>query len=129
MNHTGHKGRTSPRESDGAIPRSQEQRILWLLQSSWPGWTPAPALSRISLQYCRAIRSLRKAGWQIQNKVVIENGKRHGFYRLGSPASCTDSRPKPATAEVSAAPLNDPPTKVKSFPQFGDLAPAPEYPG
>ena len=63
---------------------SQDERILWLLQSSRPAWTPAPVLAHISLQYCRAVRSLRKRGWLIENRVVIEGGKRHGFYRLGS---------------------------------------------
>jgi hypothetical protein len=74
---------------------SQEQRILWLLHSSYPQWTPAPVLAHICLQYCRAIRSLRKAGWQIQNKVVMEAGKRHGFYRLGSPVGLPKQPPAP----------------------------------
>jgi hypothetical protein len=66
---------------------NQEQRILWLLHSSYPQWTPAPVLSRISLQYCRAISSLRKAGWEIENKILTQGGRRFGFYRLGSPGS------------------------------------------
>jgi hypothetical protein len=75
--------RSLKRQRDGRA--SQDERILWLLQSSWPAWTPAPVLAHISLQYCRAIRSLRKRGWLIENKVVIEGGKRHGFYRLAKP--------------------------------------------
>ncbi len=107
---------------------SQEERILWLLQSAWPAWTPAPSLAHISLQYCRAIRSLRKAGWEIQNKVLSEGGKRRGFYRLGSPAARVDSKPKPHAPEGRrTTDLNDSPTKPKTFAEFGDLAPDRSY--
>jgi hypothetical protein len=40
--------------------RSQEDRILWQLQAAFPEWTPAPVLSRISLQYNARIFSLRR---------------------------------------------------------------------
>jgi hypothetical protein len=78
-----------------AVHASQEVRILWLLKNSWPAWTPAPILARISLQYCRAIRSLRKRGWKIANKVEIVNGRRHGFYRLGTPENLPKQPPTP----------------------------------
>jgi hypothetical protein len=84
-------------------------------------------LSRISLQYCRAIRSLRKAGWEIANRVVIENGKRHGYYRLGSRRCPADSKPEPAPIDADPTTLDDPPTKAEHFPQFGDLAPDRTY--
>jgi hypothetical protein len=38
---------------------TQESRILWLLEAAWPNWVPAPELARISLQYGRAIHSLK----------------------------------------------------------------------
>ena len=31
--------------------KSQEQRILWLLEAAWPNWVPSPELCRVSLQY------------------------------------------------------------------------------
>jgi hypothetical protein len=63
--------------------RSQEIRILEILQAAGSTWTPAPVLSRVSLQYCRAIAALRHGrGIQIENRVQTVNGTRHGFYRL-----------------------------------------------
>jgi hypothetical protein len=65
--------------------RNQEDRILWVLQAAWPGWTPAPALAKISLQYSRAIHSLRhRDGWLIENRVRIVDGIKRGEFRLGS---------------------------------------------
>src|SRR3954468_7644060 len=63
---------------------SQTGRILNLLAAAWPAWTPAPALSKISLQYCARISELRELGWEIANRVEVKDGVRHGFYRLGS---------------------------------------------
>jgi len=62
---------------------SQEDRILLLLQAAWPSWVPAPDLARISLQYSRAVFSLRKRGWEISNRVIVRDGMRLGSFRLG----------------------------------------------
>ena len=64
---------------------TQAARILNLLAGAWPEWTPAPALARISLQYCARISELREQGWEISNRTEYKAGVRHGFYRLGSP--------------------------------------------
>jgi Helix-turn-helix domain len=77
--------------SDG----TQTARILNLLAASWPSWTPAPALARISLQYCARISELRERGWEISNRTEYKAGVRHGFYRLGSP-------PVPSSRELRA---------------------------
>jgi len=67
--HTSSTQRESlPRPFD--TPRSQEGRILYLLQASYPQWTPSLALARISLQYGARIFGLRKKGWQVENRVV-----------------------------------------------------------
>ncbi|MGH9503832.1 MAG: hypothetical protein ACRD20_13345 [Terriglobales bacterium] len=63
---------------------SHSERILNLLQASWPNWVPAPELAKISLQYSARIFSLRKH-FEIANKVEIRNGTKCGFFRLGSP--------------------------------------------
>jgi hypothetical protein len=66
---------------------SQEARIRQLLeQRGGDGWVSALDLSRISLQYCARICCLRKAGMQIENRVEIVDGTRHGFYRIARPA-------------------------------------------
>jgi hypothetical protein len=66
--------------------RSQEQRILWLLQSSYPSWVPATTLAAISLQYNARIFSLRRKGWQIANKVEVQpDGMKHGYFRFSTP--------------------------------------------
>lgn len=68
--------------------RSQENRTLELLRSRGQSWTPAPELSRISLQYCRVVNSLRRRGFRIENRVETVNGQRRGFYRLAAPSDC-----------------------------------------
>ena len=70
---------------------SQEQKIYELLRQRGPAWTPAPELSQISLQYCRAISCLRKRGIAIENKVEIVRGVRHGYYRLALRNGVTQS--------------------------------------
>lgn len=59
-----------------------------LRQATYPGLVPALALSRISLQYCRAISGLRRRGWQIENKVELHGKVRHGYYRLATAMTC-----------------------------------------
>jgi hypothetical protein len=74
---------------------------LWQLQASYPEWTPAPVLSRISLQYSARIFSLRhKRGFQIANKVVVRDGVKHGYFRLALPG--TFPFPNPTTREKTA---------------------------
>lgn len=68
--------------------RTQEDRVLWLLQASFPNWVPAPSLAKISLQYGRAIHSLRhRRHFQIQNRVRTRNGVKCGEFRLATPGS------------------------------------------
>lgn len=88
---------------------SQEGKILWLLQSAWPGWVPAPELAKISLQYSARIFSLRRRrGWLIENRVRTVDGKKHGEFRLGSkPVASSaelrrDAEPSPAPADSRA---------------------------
>ena len=82
-------------------PRNQEDRILWQLQAAWPNWVPAPLLSRTSLQYGRAIHSLRRQGWQVVNRVRLVDGVRHGEFRLESArvpwSRARKENPAPAT--------------------------------
>jgi hypothetical protein len=73
---------------------TQGKLILNLLQAT-DGWTPAPALARISLQYSARILELRRKGWLISNKVEIRNGVKCGFFRLGS-------RPVPRSSVLRA---------------------------
>jgi hypothetical protein len=95
---------------------SQERRILNLLHASWPSWTPAPMLSRISLGYGRCIHSLRRQGWEISNRIEMHDGVRHGFFRLGS-------APVPRSSELRAnrAPATLPQQQSTQQPElFGD---------
>jgi hypothetical protein len=102
--------------------KSQEDRMLWLLQAAWPNWTPAPELGRVSLQYGRAIHTLRRRGWLIENRVRVEGRIRHGEFRLGSvavPSSRELRQPK-----VTPTPNGSRVLKVEagSGSLFGDLA-------
>jgi hypothetical protein len=92
--------------------RSQSTRILWTLQAAWPGAVPSAELARISLQYGRAIHSLRKQGWLISNRVRIVNGVRHGEFRLGSAPIPSNQELRQAKLEVSKQPG-----------LFGDISP------
>jgi len=86
---------------------TQEQKIIMLLLASWPEWVPAPVLSRISLQYSRAIHGLRRKGWQIANKVEHRDGVKHGFFRLASPGSFPNPKSKTLPAPQPADSLFD----------------------
>jgi hypothetical protein len=84
------RDQTRPRQRDRHI--SQADRTLQLLHEHGSAWTPAPELAAISLQYCRAIRCLRKRGYVIENRTEQREGAKHGFYRLAgrrSPTVCT----------------------------------------
>ncbi len=94
--------------------RSQAQRILCLLHSAWPEWTPAPVLSQISLQYGARIHSLRKKGWQIANKVEVRDGVKHGYFRLATPGSPPNPKPRHSSTE-----LKDKTTVAPALPATG----------
>ena len=81
--------------------RSHEDRILWQLQAAFPSWVPALTLSRISLQYNARVFGLRRKGWQIESRVQIVNGVRHGSFRLATPRTFPNPR---ARAEKNMAP-------------------------
>ena len=65
-----------------------------LLLASWPAWTPAPVLSRISLQYNARIFGLRRRGWQIESRVQVVDGVRHGSFRLARPGDFPNPKNK-----------------------------------
>ena len=95
------------------VRKTQKTRILWLLQSAWPNWTPAIALSQISLMYGSRVSELRSEGWLIQNRVRIVNGIRHGEFRFGP-------RPVPSNAELrrsAGASLPTAPSSDSLFPE------------
>lgn len=100
--------------------KSQENRILWLLEAAWPNWTPAPELAKISLQYNSRIFSLRRQkGWLIENRVRVEDGIRHGEFRLGP-------RPIPPSKDLRRGLSSDSRAlNQKQGPEslFGDLRP------
>lgn len=99
--------------------KTQVLRILWLLQSAFPGWVSAWDLSRISLGYGRAIHDLRKKhGYIIANKIVMKDGKRNGFFRLGPP-------PTPRSAILRAR--REPPPAEAEKTLFGDTTPDRTY--
>jgi hypothetical protein len=83
-------------------PTTQESRILWQLQTAYLQWTPAPVLSRISLQYNARIFALRRKGWQIASRVEVRDGVKRGSFRLAAPG--TFPNPRSASALVSIKP-------------------------
>ena len=103
--------------------KTKEQRILWLLQASWPNWTPAPELARISLQYSARIFSLQRKNWQIANRVRIVNGVQHGEFRLGPAPTPTGSKSRRGGDSDFRAPKGN----QASESLFGVLAPDRSY--
>src|ERR1035438_3781556 len=73
--------------------KTQTEKILWMLQAAWPGWVPATAISKISLQYTSKIFLLRKSGFLIANRIKTVGRSKHSEYRLGS-------MPIPSSAEL-----------------------------
>jgi|ERR1035438_8156218 hypothetical protein len=73
--------------------KTQTEKILWMLQAAWPGWVPATAISKISLQYTSKIFLLRKSGFLIANRITTVGRSKHSEYRLGS-------MPIPSSAEL-----------------------------
>jgi len=96
---------------------TQKKKMLWLLQSAWPGWVPAVALARISLQYGSRIFELRRSGFLIQNRMRIVGGIRHGEFRLGP-------RPTPSNRELRGAARR---SESNHPTLFGEIAPG-RYP-
>ena len=70
-----------------------EERMLEKLKGDSPEWTPARTLSGISLQYCARIAKLRRRGYVIENKVIVRDGVRLGFYRLAPPKAPAKAAP------------------------------------
>jgi hypothetical protein len=105
--------------------KSQEQRILWLLDAAWPNWVPSLEVSKISLQYGSRIFSLRKKGWAIANRVEMVGGARHGFFRLGSQPLPSSRELRERRAPVLRQEQLPPTTQGESL--FGDIAPDRTY--
>ena len=61
---------------------TQKEEILNLLLRNRGNWVPAYALAGVALQYSSRIFSLRREGYQIQNKTTRVAGKVHGAFRL-----------------------------------------------
>jgi len=76
------------------VNSSQEQRILHVLLASWPAWVPALTLSHVSLQYNARIFGLRRRGWQIESRLQIVKGIRHGSFRLARPGDFPNPKNK-----------------------------------
>jgi hypothetical protein len=131
---------------------SQRTRILHLLQATWPGWVPATALAKISLQYNSRVLDLRRAGWTITNRVATLNGQKHGSFLLGPPETprsaelraqvrvgpkidrkdALEARPAAATLHSTTVHGSQteatPGATANSFPEFGSLGPERRYP-
>jgi hypothetical protein len=94
-------------------------------QASYPEWTPAPVLSKVSHQYRARIFSLRNKGWQIANKVEVRDGVKHGYFRLATPRTFPNPQrgPQETKKKTTAGPQHIEPTHpaTGSGLLFGDL--------
>jgi hypothetical protein len=64
------------------LRKNQRHRILELLIAARGGEVPSPELARVSLQYCARISELREEGFVIISRVEVQDGVKHGFFRL-----------------------------------------------
>lgn len=63
--------------------KTQEARILELLDRARGAWAPSPELAAVSLQYNARVYPLRRLGFTIENRVeTTRDGIRRGFIRL-----------------------------------------------
>jgi len=99
---------------------THETHILWALQAAYPSWTPAPALSKISLQYNARIYGLRDRGWKIESRVQVVNGVRHGSFRLARPGSFPNPQPQPSPIELKNK-TTEAPQPIAQSGQFDNL--------
>ena len=62
---------------------TQEKRILNLLRTYAPNWCPLMEILALNIsQYGRAIHTLRRSGYIIENKLEQHGTARHSFFRL-----------------------------------------------
>lgn len=108
-------------ELSSASPhKSQERRILDALLDARGSWVSALDLSKISLQYCARIHSIRKRlGFDVENHVERTAHGKRGYFRINQCVSVADakllstparteqpeSRAQPRIAEREAEPL------------------------
>ena len=62
--------------------KGQCAAILGLLLSNRGNWVPAYRLAGLALHYSSRVKTLRDAGYVIQNKTERVGGKVHGAFRL-----------------------------------------------
>jgi hypothetical protein len=81
---------------------NQQSQILSLLRSANGGWVPLPKILALGIaQYNARIYALRRAGFDIQNRVEEISGVRHSWFRLVPSAPTPEpARPK-SYAEVT----------------------------
>jgi hypothetical protein len=72
--------------------RNQRERILHMLLDASGGWVSAQDLCSASCQYSSRIFELRhhRPHWDIENRVTVVDGKKHGFFRIRRFASVED---------------------------------------
>lgn len=115
--------KTEPSSQTAGDSRTQEERILRLLQEAWPGWVSALDLARISLQYSARIHALRhKRGMLISNKIERQpNGAKHGYFRMGPPPTPRSSalrkreNPQPPQPSLFDSSAQKPTTEGRTY--------------
>jgi hypothetical protein len=81
--------------------KTQRAAILRLLIDAHGAWVPCYQLSNIALQYNSRVWSLRRLGYNIENRAERVNGERHSWFRLVSPPPKTQEPSKPDQPKCS----------------------------
>jgi hypothetical protein len=79
---TGDYASLSLRGHKPALFKGQKAAFLGLLLSNRGQWVPADTLAVVALQYSSRIVSLRREGFQIEDKTERVAGKVHGAFKL-----------------------------------------------
>jgi hypothetical protein len=93
--------------------KTQSAAILRLLVEARGAWVPLPDIMACAAQYNARIFSLRRDGYNIENRTETVNGVRHSWFRLvDSPAvpAIAPSKPSQNWAErkpITGLPLWD----------------------
>jgi hypothetical protein len=62
--------------------KGQKADILNLLLENRGNWVPAYKLAALALQYSSRVKTIRDAGYRVENKTERVGGKVHGAFRL-----------------------------------------------
>ena len=100
--------------------KGQCSAILKVLLEAKGGEVPLPEITQLAAQYNARIWTLRRMGFQIENRATVVNGTKHSWFRLvvGQEANRKESEAAPIFRPIPQASDYTPQVSL-----FGNLSP------